>query len=1470
MGDSKYTPNPRKYYKTNFVDLVELITPEVYRTEDLSLSGVELNPVSQVINAHINAATNISNVIPLSGVANTQTSSLGNISGISQYFVKQNKLTNITPFLFESKVLLPLGTTLANYDTSADFAAYLSGTLLPMIIPPTLTEVDPLQANMTTLSSLTGDVNASSVHNYLVDALGWMYFLNTSADGGLDYSPSSYVLSSLNSLYLGKTIETVDGAKGLTEYLWRNNETCSFGAYIPADFVSGTADGITEASAGVLPTYTSGTQKLDALQTLMDVVYSPLYIDEQDYTVKSAFDDYIDASLLLSNNVAKGPHRKFTNLLGYEFADLTNEVENIGLIYDIENVKDEYIQYIADLIGFKLRGNSASKWRHQLRIALDLYKQSGTLGAIQAAINALIVDSVFDVSGKVDELWESYIPQLIWYALGTESPLFKDLNTWTAGLADRAGVFSYSTSSLEDNIKIVTDNILLDLYKAFPDNFLFHGQKFAVPELWELDSNGCKTKRYTIINEPGMKPFHMHTYNSNGYQAYKQDAKLFGESNAFEAATGFGALGSGVYMAGAEHPSTGERPTYLKPEGDLNFLFTYREKRNYPMPPFEEVKYYRDSTVTADMVSLLVERLKCFRVKDSFADEVGSYILSSAVTDDSDLGALNEMLMFFSSVQIPSNFDDVMMSISDYEKNLLSLWNGKSSHLFINFKDTDFDFAKTTLEGDGKYALYEAARVAREFSPAHAITRVNLTASAEDSLSTSSAKWEYLGFDKDDTRASYTSASVLGNFEYSGVSMGTVSPGDNDGRGGLNTFKRGDVDNIRDVLLNSTDNVTAFSNVGRRALRRRNLKYLLPHEGYYDRTGFNGPVSYDPSTLEESMPSSLGELTLGYVASAGKFYPVVDPIDPSGVWHECEKLDSSRQFSGVYTSATYPYRGLTALGSNSKMPEEGSTTARYVDRGQVPELYNTMHELFQAKAYDYANEQINLNTDAYAADAYWKNNRQSFANEAIASGFVLNSFADYENFSFGTGLQKAHRDYCKYFAKHPLGLTEAAKTGGNIFAQVFGKGLYNCDFDVDGSAVGNMVAPTTDSASAINITNVWNETANGTFIASDSGQSVIPLSGTWTSGNVNNAEYRNPAILSGIEFCDISGAPSANQFTIFRLDSSTAVKGMDNALVNNTVVKCKSLGGLPRLRFDLSSYGDRRNYFIKDHKFKLDIKALIAEENSPVLGGGKLGVWIHTQPVSGVMWVWTPKGKWEVTKESRLSIPVVKNSLAHIYDFPTKMPDASEEEYCLGNTSDSSEVINNKTLNNLKDEYFENFEIDFDTRNFTIHNNSEYLDIIPIENDIYEVTEQVNMDDTNYIVEVFFVPNNNRDKYLLIDSIELQDVTQRENTGIGTGHGVATSGIPLRPFVTEDKLYLEKDQLRDVLKFYNGLAGLGTGMYATTLASRDATITSGTMEVSGGSRLNYRISPDWTPGVLKETGAAPNRHFNYTNVELDN
>ncbi len=1462
MGFSRYNPSLRNYHKTNFVELVELITPEIYQQKDLELSGTELNPVSDLINRHVQLGNNIADVISLSGVTDTQTSSLGTITGISQYFVKQNELTNINPYLFESKILNPLGTTLRNYETSSAFNSYLSGTLLPLLVPASQTETGALEANISTLSALTNNTNASSVHNYLVDTLGWFYFLNTSADGGLDYSPSSYVLDSFNSLYIGKNLETVDGVKGLTEYLWRNNETCSFGAYLPPSFVSGAADAVLDASDGVVATYTSGTQKLDALKTLVDVVYSPLYIDQQDYKVKDAFDSFIDAGTELDDLVSKGSHRKFNTLLGFQFADISDEIENLSLIYDIENVRPEYLQYIANLIGFKLRGSSPAKWRHQLRIAVDLYKKSGTIEAIQTAINALIVDSVFDVSGKVQELWESYVPYLIWYALGTESDLFKNLETWSPGFAEQAGIQSYNPSSLEENIKIVTDSILLDLYKAFPENFVFNGQQFSVPEFWVVDNNGNEIERYTIIGSPTMKPFHIHKEIDDGFGALRVDARINGELNAWNAASSIGPLGEGVYMAGAGHP-IGGRPTYIKFKGDLEFLFNYRNRINYPLPPFEEVKYYRDCSITKPMVDLLVERLKCFMVKDRFADDVGNFIVNNAVIDDSDLGTLNEFLMFFSSVQTPPNFNDVMLSISDYEKNLLPLWNGKSSHLFVNFDSANFDFAKKTLEGDGKYALYEAARTAREFSPAHAITRVNLTASAEDTFGMSSTKMEYLGLDHDDTRASYTSASIFGNFEYSGVKMQQGAADD----ARFNQFRRTDVDSITDPLLSGTTTVTPPGSVARRALRRRNLKYLLPHEGYYDRTGFNGPVSYDPSTLEHSMPSSLGELTLGYVASAAKFHPIVDPISPSGVWDICEDVDSSRSFSGIDTSTTFPYRGLSALGSVAH-DVNASATARYVDRGQLPELYNTMHEIFETKALFNASL-ILSSTSAYDADAYWKNNLQSLANEAVASGLVLNSFSDYENFRFGLGLHKVHKDYCKYFAKHPLGLAELDKTGGNIFAHIFGLGLYNCDFKIDGSEVGTFVASSVGSAVAMNKTNIWKPEADGTYVASATREGVIPLSGTFTPGNVNNAEFRNPHILSGIEFCDISGAPSQNQFTIFELDPIYKVPGLENYLIGNRVIKCKSQGGLPRIRFDLSSYGDRRNRFIKDHQFELKIKSLVGEEYTDKLGGGTLGVWIHTDASGGgedgLIWSWTPRGKWESIKENEISRNVVTNILSHTYNFELKSPPKEEKIYCIGNTTKTGSVVNNISLGNIKASYFETFSINFDTRNFTDQNGFEYLKINPIEESEYAITEQVNMDSTNYIVEIFFMPNSRRDKYLLIDSIELQDKTLRDNAAIETGYGIRTKGTPLRTFVKETKLELAKDQVKDILKFYNGLAGNGTGVYSTNLASRDATITSGVLEVSGGSRLNYKIHPDWVPHTKGAGG-----YDNYTEVEFNN
>ena len=126
----------RNFYKRNFVDAVKIITPNLYLDDDFDVSGSQVKDTDLVINSHILSAKNIQETLKLSSSALTGSnlySSIDNINGFSQFFVKQNKLTNITPEKFQRKILKPLGQKLSSFQTSSDFGDYVSGTLLPKI-----------------------------------------------------------------------------------------------------------------------------------------------------------------------------------------------------------------------------------------------------------------------------------------------------------------------------------------------------------------------------------------------------------------------------------------------------------------------------------------------------------------------------------------------------------------------------------------------------------------------------------------------------------------------------------------------------------------------------------------------------------------------------------------------------------------------------------------------------------------------------------------------------------------------------------------------------------------------------------------------------------------------------------------------------------------------------------------------------------------------------------------------------------------------------------------------------------------------------------------------------------------------------------------------------------------------------------------------------------------------------------------
>lgn len=464
ITSQRYNPKARNTYKRNYVDNFEFVIPEVYFSKDLSLSGTQLDPINEIINSHITLAKNFSSVIYVSALAGTAFSELSSISGISQFFIKQNNLTEVTPNSFEHDVLLPLNNTFRNYSTSAQFASYLSSNLLSTIVLNRPTAI------------LVDNPAASATHKHLIENLGLLYFLNTSGPAG-GYQPSTIFSSLLlEKTFLGEPILTVDGIKGITEYIWRNYSLCatwrSLGL-IPSSFVPNEYQAVSSQ-------YTSGTQQLDKLLTMLEVIYSPLYVDSKDFKVRDSFNTYFSATAYQTTRSYAGPFFKLLRAFAFGIVDIDNEVETLNTLYDVEQCPDEYLPLLAELIGWKLFGSDPSRWRLQLTNAVDIYKRTGTKESIKVAVDSLFGQDVFDVTTNIYELWESYIPNLIYYSLATESSIFKDFTTWTRSIANKLGVKTFSSSSMDENLRLATDTILLELVKEFPSQFVIGDKIFPV------------------------------------------------------------------------------------------------------------------------------------------------------------------------------------------------------------------------------------------------------------------------------------------------------------------------------------------------------------------------------------------------------------------------------------------------------------------------------------------------------------------------------------------------------------------------------------------------------------------------------------------------------------------------------------------------------------------------------------------------------------------------------------------------------------------------------------------------------------------------------------------------------------------------------------------------------------------------------------------------------------------------------
>lgn len=1319
MSNPNNIIDARKFNKSNYSDAIKINIPNLYFEDEYVKENKDIDALDQVINSNLAILGNFTSIVNISSINGTLYSSINTPSGLSPFFVKQNKLTDIQIDEFEKFILNPINLSFKDFKLKEDFSKLLKTTLLPGII-----------LNKPTLDFL-GNASPSANHNYLITKLNWLYFLNFNAPATMLVQPSSIVHDLLvNKLYAGDTIGLNDCINGLTRYIWKNYSTCSTWRtekLIPNDFRPPpyvTSD-----------FHTSGEQQLDKLSTLVNIVYSPLDIDSADIKIKLAINDYIENNHILWEKKYQGPFINLVKAFSFAFADYSDTINRLQVLNDLGKCPAKYLPLLAKLIGWKLFGNDPDKWRLQLANAVDIYKITGTRNSLQFVINSTLGDEVIDLESSISELWESYIPYMIYYSLATESKHLVDFTTWDRVKAAKLGVSVFDESNFDTNIRLCVDKIIFNLVTNFKNNFFLGNKNFAI--------------------------------------------------------------------------------------GSPNFIFNYRG-RDYKVPPFEEIPYYLNIITSEDLILAIQDNLICFGVSNEFAKEVSKFIRENIITSVGNSNSNSSWLFFTDTNKFPPNWESVA---GDFRENdtsdYLSLWNAKSSHFRVLLDTSNFSFSKYSLNSDSTLILNTAAESLINFSPAKSIPIILARSSSEDSVipSTDITNENFINFGEINYPAINSSKnSFLAGYQSSALAMATYKRGLTSNN--VKTFSRENVDSLIDPLISSSG---ATALLPRRNHRRRDFKFILPREGFYDRTGFNMPCNFGNSSKEF--------VVLGLIPSSQCFVPIPDYNNIPKIYDICENSNSKNIFSGLVVSNTFDIRGINTKFSST------------LDHGQLHPVVATMHyimeqtKLLQASAYYFVNP-----TEIVAESTKWKNINQSYANSATEfNGAPPNSFNDYTKFKFGRDFHKLYYEYTHNFLRHRIIPSIFNLDGPTIFGHTFGSILYNSkltDFGIPG-----LISRDLNNIIELHVGgNVFSYPFGGGF------QTFI--AGAGDSTQIGGIDLRNSAILKNIDLSQVSGSGKENYFSIVKLDETKI--GSKNPLFNNkTVLIQNSFNGFGRIIFDLAKYTYNsaelfdvsKNFLTPEHKFKLSFKSMLYNFDGMSTGGGSVGIWIHTKKENNTVWTYTKDKTWIKHSTSGIGVGDFIENYCNVFNMP-------KEDITFGDTNCASVPGNNLTvgyiLGNINESKVKTVDLYFDTINLKSNIYDNYY------TDVSHNTHRVNQE---YVIEIFAVPEENNSFTIFYD-IDMIDLTLSI-----LSKPFAAEIPPKPPYLIskldfEESIYrvnLSRERFATILKYFNEINNNYTNFGYANRVSFD---TSNVYEASGGSRINYTESPYWNNYSVTSTSKA--------------
>ena len=485
--------------KYNYIDKITPLVPSLYTDrEDLNYAVEEELSYVALAN-YLKVISYASSMFDTSNLTEEQ---------LWKKFIPANKTTRITPKTINDYVFAPLGRDISEFTASADFENFVQTSALSALIlngegafgyknHAYRLFVSGDDGGVPGFSSLHvstggGTNTLGNIHDELVDKLGLLYIFNSSgpaiatkktiANGHVELSS---IVSSLwvEKTFKGEDITEQDCLEKLFEYVWKNRENdyveLPASSFMPTAYVSG----VSQVSG---ETYLSGTQLLDAYSKIMSVWWSPNMDDTS--IVQDSFDVFVSSTLLPTKFSNSGSLQKFLKAVGFASYDIHHVVDSLSDLIDIDNCPQEFLSYLATLIGWKTIGSNVTEWRQQLRNAVTAYTMKGTASGLDAVVEYIFDRDIFYPTSSLDETWESYLPNMIYYVLKTESFLTSatpaEVKKWARHWGANNNVtVNYDPDDMDNNIRFIVDMILEKLDNEH--QIIWNkGKPFRQSEMW--------------------------------------------------------------------------------------------------------------------------------------------------------------------------------------------------------------------------------------------------------------------------------------------------------------------------------------------------------------------------------------------------------------------------------------------------------------------------------------------------------------------------------------------------------------------------------------------------------------------------------------------------------------------------------------------------------------------------------------------------------------------------------------------------------------------------------------------------------------------------------------------------------------------------------------------------------------------------------------------------------------------------